>query len=1183
MSETPISGNGVRGKTYVFFLSPVKLHRLYFFLLLFIVRFSAVYAQPDLENKVPPGYKAVKGTLSISDRHYQLGQQSLRWDWVSGDTLIIDLTSDEEDQVKSGFANSMLNFEAWVYNETAGKDTFDVAFFNKQGSDQFRFKFNVNYKGWRRLLRSYRNDMILGFPYFNDLWNIDKVFFIAPAKGNGSFFLDNLKYVRALESRESDYTMPDLYSKANSTYLLSDFHYRADSLSKLVSAPVPTATELSDLAIVQARILAKGSTDIPSAEDLQSANNEYATYNIQVTGDQIKGKPIEKPQQIAAFFRTLGKSAKNANNEDSKQKVINLLKLLIDGGLAEGSGRWFAGGGYGFDDRDFFKALIDVYTFVPSSLRSEIGRWLRWCTDINLGWETNYDGQFNTDNCYTLSEAYLCTILYNTDAAAAVKDAKCLKQFAEKFLTYQKGTTDGMKIDGAIFHHYGHYNAYAYTLGAFMQVTLEPFIGTSFQISTQAYYNLRKIAYNEYMSSNPRHFANSLCGRHPFLTSMYICIAPDHFISLAKIGGGILKTEYDPIVAGMYGRLKIPGDEDAFPNTGAEPFPEGFWQMNYSPAAIYRHDNWVATMRGPSNAFWGSEVYSNSNVYGRYQAYGALEIIYPQKIAQGLTESGMQRTGWDWNKAPGTTTIVYPFDSLRTPSNTLPTVYEKNNLEFAGGVKFGKPLQSVPSDVILEDFHGEYGIYGLNFQQIPTTVTHSSTFVFRKSFFCFGNKIVCLGSNINNDRTWRNTITTLFQGTLASPSTSVEVDGTSQIAFPFSQTLNKSSAHRLLDAYKTGYYIMPGSTIQVEKKNQVSKDQSGSGATSNADYANAYIDHGAAPVDGKYAYVVLPNTTPTALSDFATAMASPSTRVFDILQQDEHAHIVRENASGVTGYSLFTSNTNLTSNNVVKGNDVPCVAMLQVRDDTLRISVVNPDINLVNNESTAIPITIKLYGEWLKATNTAAKYASVVSTEANETTVMFSVADGLPAEITVVRISAVLPLTYLNLKGEADVASGRNVLTMDFENNDKADYALEYKPVTDVNWKVTDTKNIPGTEGKQSYVFYHDSPPSGENQYRIKCTDIDGTIKYSNIVQIRNFQANDVIIAPNPVNNTLTIMLKDQPARPLQWSLSDASGRTVKRGNITGVRESVNVRLLSPGVYYLKFVNGKYFPVVIQR
>src|SRR5690606_8432242 len=190
-----------------------------------------------------------------------------------------------------------------------------------------------------------------------------------------------------------------------------------------------------------------------------------------------------------------------------------------------------------------------------------------------------------------------------------------------------------------------------------------------------------------------------------------------------------------------------------------------------------------------------------------------------------------------------------------------------------------------------------------------------------------------------------------------------------------------------------------------------------------ANFANAYIDHGKAPASARYAYVIAPNTTDNDMTAFATDMQSSSTRAFDILQQDTAAHIVRENAGGVTGFSLFLPNDNLVSNDILKGNDVPCVAMMQINVDTLRISLVNPDLNLVNNVSTAVPITLTLYGKWSKIPGIPSAYASVISAEATQTIVQFNPADGLPAEIALIKSNEViLPIELLSFSGYADPA-----------------------------------------------------------------------------------------------------------------------------------------------------------------
>src|SRR5690606_13403718 len=95
--------------------------------LIILLTYAVGHAQPDLEGTVPSNYTAKKGTLSISDRHYRLGTQSLRWDWTAGDTLVIDLSPEEQKYVDSNLLLWGQNhFEMWAHNETPSPDTFDV-------------------------------------------------------------------------------------------------------------------------------------------------------------------------------------------------------------------------------------------------------------------------------------------------------------------------------------------------------------------------------------------------------------------------------------------------------------------------------------------------------------------------------------------------------------------------------------------------------------------------------------------------------------------------------------------------------------------------------------------------------------------------------------------------------------------------------------------------------------------------------------------------------------------------------------------------------------------------------------------------------------------------------------------------------------------------------------------------
>ncbi|MFT3701900.1 MAG: chondroitinase family polysaccharide lyase [Agriterribacter sp.] len=1147
------------------------------FSFIFCIISFCVYCQPDFETSVPSNYDALKGTLSISDRHYRLGQKSLRWDWVAGDTLQIELSAAESDAINNGlFDWRNGHFELWVHNEVADKDTFEIKFLNTLGVDQFRFRFNVNYSGWRRLLRNYIYDMLKR----NSTQDVDRtIYIVAPKNGSGTIYLDNMRYMRSYDFKQSDDVMPDMYELATTkNYIISDFYYKAYYAPPLISNPTPTATEIAGADLFKTRARVEGVGTAPTSTELSTANAKYDTYNISFSDGFIRGKVITDPADIGDMVSAFSRDYIHNGSTASRDKAINILKLLLDAGFSGGSGLWFGGGHLGYNQMKFFSGLINVEQFADASLKYELWHWIKWCTGTGLGWESDTNGQFDTDDIYTLRDAFLCMVLFSPDDASAVEDLKRFKAYIEKFLQNQKGTSDGIKVDGTAFHHNTHYSAYMYSMGSLCYYLLSKLRGTPFQINKTAYDNLLKAAYAESILCNLIYTANSLNGRHPFETITYY--NEPAFKELSYIGGEVVNQAYDPIASGIHSRMYDYAEKVG--GVGAESYPSGFWQMNYSPLAMYRRDNWAACIKGINSDFWATETYTTDNRYGRYQGYGALEILYPSVWPNKLTPSGMTTTGWDWNKVPGATSIVYPYDSLSL-SATVSDLEERSLLNFAGGVKFGTPSEASASDVILKDFHGDYGIYGLNFQQSNLTITHSSTFVFRKSYFCFGRKIVCLGSNINNNRSWRNTITTLFQNTLTSPSTTVTVDGSAKTAFPFAQGLSNSSSHWIIDPFGTGYYVLNGSTIQVEKKSQTSPDESGSGATTTANYANAYIDHGTAPVNGKYAYVVVPKTTSAGMTQFASDMSSASTREFDILQQDAQAHIIQENATGVTGFSLFTANTNLTSNTLIKGNDVPCVTMVQVKNDTMRISLVNPDINIVNNVSVAVPITLTIYGGWIKASNIPAKYASLISTDSEKTLVTFTAADGLAAEITLARVSAVLPLRSLTLSGKIDASNDQNVLTVKFENDESETYYLEQKTENEADWKTINQQALPGAQGEQTYTFYHQDPVAATNLYRVKWQQYDGTWKYSNIVQLKNLISADIALAPNPAVNDFSIFLKEKPQHALKWSLTDAGGRTVKTGSIADVNEKIQVRELPAGVYYLNVDQLKNFRIVIMK
>ena len=321
------------------------------------------------------------------------------------------------------------------------------------------------------------------------------------------------------------------------------------------------------------------------------------------------------------------------------------------------------------------------------------------------------------------------------------------------------------------------------------------------------------------------------------------------------------------------------------------------------------------------------------------------------------------------------------------------------------------------------------------------------------------------------------------------------------------------------------------------------------------------------------------------MTGFASDMQSPSTRAFDILQQDADAHIIRENATGVTGFSLFMPNNNLVSNDILKGNDVPCVAVMQIKEDTLRISLVNPDLKLVNNVSTAVPITLTLYGKWSKIPGIPSGYASVLSSEGMETIIQFTPADGLPAEIGLIKSNEViLPVTSLSFSGRSDAPGNQNVLHLKIENdNEMMTCYLERQASGSNIWKVIDNYSFEATTGSQEYSFYDKNIEAPAYLYRVKWQQGSGLWQYSNIVMLKNNRPGAITIAPNPATNAFMIRLSQKPKDNLNWTMTDASGKTVKQGRLVSATESISVQGLASGLYFLRLSTGETVRVAVAR
>lgn len=109
------------------------------------------------------------------------------------------------------------------------------------------------------------------------------------------------------------------------------------------------------------------------------------------------------------------------------------------------------------------------------------------------------------------------------------------------------------------------------------------------------------------------------------------------------------------------------------------------------------------------------------------------------------------------------------------------------------------------------------------------------------------------------------------------------------------------------------------------------------------------------------------------------------------------------------------------------------------------------------------------------------------------------------------------------------------------------------------------------SEAVVKYDYTHTSPTYGENLYRLKMIDIDGTYTYSSIVSVK--QGNGVIVTVFPNPTTDYVSIKSSRSDISSVVIYNADGGMVK--NVPhGQLDKIDLRGLSSGSYFLRMYDS---------
>lgn len=167
----------------------------------------------------------------------------------------------------------------------------------------------------------------------------------------------------------------------------------------------------------------------------------------------------------------------------------------------------------------------------------------------------------------------------------------------------------------------------------------------------------------------------------------------------------------------------------------------------------------------------------------------------------------------------------------------------------------------------------------------------------------------------------------------------------------------------------------------------------------------------------------------------------------------------------------------------------------------------------------------------------------------------FSVIGNLPVELTDFSASARQKQVQLNFTTASETQN--------------AAFHIEHAP-DGVNWQTIGRVAGSGTTTTvQEYTFTHADPVAGDNYYRLRQEDFDGTIEYSPVRQVTFSPAVAALtVFPNPATEEVTISSSLDATAP--YELRDVTGRAVRQ--IPAAATSFSVAELPTGVYLLRRV-----------
>ena len=889
----------------------------YFYLLLIFIISISSYGNTlyQFEKGVPSNFITDKNSkIEITKEKFKDGTSSLKWDFKKKSTLTIKGDVGYKVFQKGKQEKARSSFVMWIYNKKPIADKMQVQF-KKKGEIKSYFSINMNFTGWRTMWVQYDRDMSGKAEE-----NMDEITFIAP-NANGEIYIDQIYTSILIDPRHNardeqvDFVNLQADSAVNSHWMALYKNYNAISQNKNIKKL--TSEELQGIKSVENRfrndIIKKVKVNSKLIEKNREKLQEYLITTVVSPQTVVLYKDFSKEEksylkdvqikEYGSWLRDLAFMYNSTDDKNYQKEIYEIFKKGLDHLYEQG---WTKGScqgtihHLGYQVRELYQSIFLMKEpLLKDKNLKQAKEMVTWYSAMGILYTPDSEIKgVNADVLNTMLPGMLIAILLNDDDKVTANQLYQLNHYLTKSIDYAPGLLGGFKEDGSMFHHMQNYPAYA--KGAFEGLTpIMYYLGnTPFALDDYSFNIVKKAVLMTRIYSNTHTWLISISGRHPD-DRFQISDEVFRYLALGK------KVGNDSELANAYLRLAPQGkfaEELSSLGFKGETAPQGAWTMNMSSLQLHRRDNWLIGVKGYSRYLVGNETYIKNNLFGRYMSYGNFQIL-----ENSLIESGYVQQGWDWAHFPGTTAIALPIEKLRSPISQVDTYSGVEEMLFSD-----------------ETFSGGNSLddNGMFAMKLHEHSKYNDTHRARKSVFLFDNRVILLGSNIENISDYE-THTTLFQNYLSDKSNISKVEKIKDSNF-------------ILDTQNNLYKVVEGK-LKYKNGLQYSLDQNKGIPTENY-YEMAYINHGKNPKNQRYQYAILVKGTKEEQEKFKKSSN------YQVLQQDYNAHIVEDEISKMRGYALFESGD--VKDKYLKSIDTPSLILIKHNDNSLELSFVDPDLRL---------------------------------------------------------------------------------------------------------------------------------------------------------------------------------------------------------------------------------------------